>query len=364
MATWGALERGRAGRPAGWSARPRWSTRRSGSGPNGAMPGWSASTAEGRIDPDELMARRRRLHRARPRPVGQPRGRDASNRSPRSSRACRDRGVLVHVDAAMAAGHVPIDFVGLGADLMSISGHKFGGTDRHRRPAGPTGPAAPTAAGRWRPGAGPPGRSRERGRASIGFGAAREPRPALHLAGEQQRRARRSPTGCWPGRRATDGITVFGDPDPRLPHLVCLGIEGIEPQAVLLGLDQAGVAVHSGSSCSTESLEPSPVLEAMGVDAHRSLRISVGWSTTDADIDRLLEALPDVIGRLRALREPGSPPPVQPTHVGRPPWRLPSGSRPDAVEESLGSRRGVGLRSRRERCARGCPASPSAPTRG
>ena len=66
----------------------------------------------------------------------------------------------------------------------------------------------------------------------------------------------------------------------RLPHLVCLGIEGVEAEPVLLGLDQAGVAAHSGSSCSSETLEPSPVLEAMGVDAERSLRLSVGWSTT------------------------------------------------------------------------------------
>ena len=71
---------------------------------------------------------------------------------------------------------------------------------------------------------------------------------------------------------------------------------------MLLGLDQAGVAVHSGSSCSTEALEPSPVLAAMGVDADRSLRVSVGWSTTDADIDRLLDTLPVVLARLRSLR--------------------------------------------------------------
>jgi len=59
--------------------------------------------------------------------------------------------------------------------------------------------------------------------------------------------------------------------------------------------------VHSGSSCSTEALEPSPVLEAMGVDAQRSLRVSVGWNTTDADVDRLLDALPVVLDRLRSL---------------------------------------------------------------
>ena len=70
---------------------------------------------------------------------------------------------------------------------------------------------------------------------------------------------------------------------------------------MLLGLDQAGIAAHSGSACASEDLLPSPVLEAMGVDAHHSLRISTGWSTTDADVDALLDALPDVLDRLRAL---------------------------------------------------------------
>ncbi len=99
----------------------------------------------------------------------------------------------------------------------------------------------------------------------------------------------------------TEGVTVYGDPRQRLPQIVCLGIAGVEPQAVLLGLDQAGIAVHSGSSCASEAIEPSPVLAAMGVDADRSLRVSVGWSTTDADVDAFLAALPDVLGRLRAL---------------------------------------------------------------
>jgi cysteine desulfurase len=100
-----------------------------------------------------------------------------------------------------------------------------------------------------------------------------------------------------------DGVRVYGDPEERLPHLVCLGIDGIEPQAVLFGLDRVGVAAHSGSACSSESLEPSPVLEAMGVDAHRSLRISVGWSSNDFDIDALLDALPTVLADLRRLAE-------------------------------------------------------------
>jgi cysteine desulfurase len=87
-----------------------------------------------------------------------------------------------------------------------------------------------------------------------------------------------------------------------VPHILCLGVAGVEAEPVLLGLDQAGVAVHSGSSCSSESLEPSPVLEAMGVDGERSLRLSVGWSTTDADVAAFAGAFGDVVGRLRGLR--------------------------------------------------------------
>ena len=82
---------------------------------------------------------------------------------------------------------------------------------------------------------------------------------------------------------------------------------GVEAEPVLLGLDAAGVAVHSGSACSSESLEPSPVLEAMGVDAERSLRVSVGWSTTAADVGAFCDALPAVVARLRALAEAPAP---------------------------------------------------------
>jgi cysteine desulfurase len=100
---------------------------------------------------------------------------------------------------------------------------------------------------------------------------------------------------------SVEGVVAYGDPDRRLPHIVCLGVHGVEAEAVLLGLDQAGIAVHSGSACSSESLEPSPVLEAMGVEAERSLRVSVGWSTTDDDVDAFGAAFPEVVERLRGL---------------------------------------------------------------
>jgi cysteine desulfurase len=204
--------------------------------------------------------------------------------------ACRERGVLVHVDAACAAGHVPITFKELDADLLSISAHKLGG------PPG-VGALLVRRGLRLRPLllGGDQERARRAGfenvPAIVGFGAACAD---ISLGDDERRLIRRVIDGA--------GLDVLGAPE--LPHLVCLSIEGVEAEPVLLGLDQAGVAVHSGSSCSSEALEPSPVLEAMGVDASRSLRVSVGWSSTDADVDALLAALPGVLRRLRALGGP------------------------------------------------------------
>jgi cysteine desulfurase len=213
--------------------------------------------------------------------------------------ACRSRGVLVHVDAAQAVGRVPVAFGELGADLMSVSAHKFGG------PAGVGAllvrrglRLAPLLLG------GDQERARRAGHENtaslVAFGAAAASLDAEHL-GTESASNRRQVARVIEAATALDGVEAYGDPDARLPHIACLGIAGVEPQPVLIGLDRAGIAVHSGSSCASESLEPSPVLEAMGVDAHRSLRVSVGWSTTDADVDALLDALPRVIAELRAL---------------------------------------------------------------
>jgi cysteine desulfurase len=215
---------------------------------------------------------------------------------------CRARNVLVHVDAAQAAGRADISFADLGADLLSVSGHKMGGP----------------------PGIGvllvrrgvrlPPlllGGDQERARraglenvpAIAGLGATAQTLVTQdrRLLIQEITRSRRLTNRILRAVASLDGVRVYGDPDERLPHLVCLGIDGIEPQAVLFGLDRAGIAAHSGSACSSESLEPSPVLEAMGADAHHSLRISVGWSSDDFDVDALLDALPTVLADLRRL---------------------------------------------------------------
>jgi cysteine desulfurase len=250
----------------------------------------------GRVDPDELLGAVRDdtsiVH-------VQWGNHEVGTRQPvaEAVAACRGTGVLVHVDAAQAAGHDAIAFDDLGADLLSVSAHKLGG------PSG-VGALLVRRGLRLRPMlvGGDQERARRAGlepvAAIAGFGAA-----ASAIDVEQEAAAQRLLTDrVLAAVPALEGVHVYGDPIDRLPHLVCLGIDGIEPQAVLLGLDRAGIAAHSGSACSSEALEPSPVLEAMGVDAHRSLRLSVGWSSTVADVDAALSALPPILEQLRALR--------------------------------------------------------------
>lgn len=212
--------------------------------------------------------------------------------------ACRRLGVLNHCDAAAAAGHVPVGFGDSGADLMSVSAHKLGG------PPG-VGALLVRRGLRLRPLllGGDQERARRAGTENVagivGFGAA----AGLLL---ERREAEAAVARTLTDRLLTaalsvDGVDAYGDVDRRLPHVVCFGVAGVEAEGVVLGLDQAGVAVHSGSACSSESLEPSPVLAAMGVDARHSVRISVGWSSTEADVDAFTAAFPQVVGRLRAL---------------------------------------------------------------
>lgn len=218
--------------------------------------------------------------------------------------SCRERGVLVHVDACTSVGYEPFDFHALGADLCSITAHKLGG---------PKGVGALLVRRGLRLPSLIVGGSQERARrggienvaACVGFGAA-----AAELANSgvltREANVARSLTDrvLDEAPALVGGVRIYGDPVQRVPHIVCIGIDGVEAEPVLLALDQHGVAVHSGSSCSSESLEPSPVLQAMGVDAEHSLRISTGWCSTPADIDALLPALAESVAKLRDLRTP------------------------------------------------------------
>jgi cysteine desulfurase len=215
--------------------------------------------------------------------------------------AAQQHGALVHVDACAAAGHVPIDFAALGVDLCSVTAHKLGG---------PKGAAALLVRRGLRI---PPfivGGMQERARrggiedvaAIVGFGAAAAELIEGERLEEEASSARELTDRITTTALGVEGVGRFGDPDRRLPHLVCIGIAGVEAEPVLLSLDQRGIAVHSGSSCSSEALEPSPVLLAMGVEADQSLRVSVGWNTTQADVDAFCSAFPEVVAKLRALR--------------------------------------------------------------
>jgi cysteine desulfurase len=210
----------------------------------------------------------------------------------------RQQGALVHVDACAAVGHLRFAFADLDADLASITAHKLGG---------PKGAGALLVRRGLRLAPFVVGGAQERARrgglenvaALVGYGAA-----CAVVDAESEARAARGlidrAAAALPGVDATR----FGDPraDGSLPHLLCFGVAGVEAEPILLALDQHGVAVHSGSACSSEALEPSPILAAMGVDADHSLRVSVGWNTTEADVDRFVAALPEIVDRFRALR--------------------------------------------------------------
>jgi cysteine desulfurase len=217
---------------------------------------------------------------------------------------CREAGVVVHLDAAAACGHVPLNLAALEADLVSLSAHKLGGVPG-------AGALIVRRGSRFEPLL--VGGEQERGRraglealpALLAFGAAAA---VLHddagmgMAAEATA-ARRHIGSVVDAALAVEGVTVVGPgAEGRLPHLVCLGVAGVEAEPVLIGLDRAGVAVHSGSACSSESVEPSPVLEAMGVDPSHSLRVSVGWPTTEEDCAVFAHEFPRVVSDLRALR--------------------------------------------------------------
>ena len=180
---------------------------------------------------------------------------------------CRESEVTVHVDAAATVGHVEVDLDALGADLVSVSAHKLGGLPG-------AGALVVRRGTRFAPFI--VGGEQERGRrggleaipALLAFGAAADALASDGRLEAEAETARRHIGAIARAAHTVDGVAVVGPSDPalRLPHLVCLGVAGVEAEPVLIGLDRRGVAVHSGSACSSESIEPSPVLAAMGVD--------------------------------------------------------------------------------------------------
>lgn len=217
-----------------------------------------------------------------------------------------ERGALFHTDAVQSAGKLPLDVRALGVDMLSIAGHKF---------YGPKGTGAlwlrrgvrlvpPMTGGRQE-------RNRRAGTenvpALVGLGVAAEV-ARQKLAGEAARLGAlrdRLEAGLLAG---VPGSERNGAAAPRVPNTSNISVDGIESESLLIGLDLAGIAVSSGSACSSGTLEPSHVLKAMGLPHGRtlgSIRFSLGASNTAADIDRVIEVLPPLVEKLRRLTTVG-----------------------------------------------------------
>jgi cysteine desulfurase len=209
---------------------------------------------------------------------------------------------LFHTDAVQTAGKIPVQVKTLGVDLLSISGHKFGG---------PKGIGAlwirrgvkltPFMTG------GRQERNRRAGTENVpaigGLGVAaqiaREKLPTISRALAAMRdRLEQGVLARIPG------TAVNGDRDRRVPNTTNISFDGIEAESLLIALDLDGIAVSTGSACSSGSLEPSHVLRAMGLADARtrnSLRFSLGFGTTDEEIDVVLDKLPGLVSKLRRL---------------------------------------------------------------
>jgi cysteine desulfurase len=206
---------------------------------------------------------------------------------------------ILHVDGVQGAGRLPIGMIDLGAGLLSLSSHKIGG---------------PQGAGALirRPGLVPEplirGGGQERGfragtenvAAIAGFGAAAEAALA-GLASESARMAALRDRMETDIRSVTPDVVVFGEGAPRLGNTSLLAVPGTKAETALIAFDLNGIALSSGSACSSGKVQPSHVLAAMGLEpslARAALRISLGWETSEADLDRLLNAWKKVVSSL------------------------------------------------------------------
>jgi cysteine desulfurase len=218
------------------------------------------------------------------------------------ARLARARGALFHTDAVQTVGKVPVEVAALGVDLLTLSAHKF---------YGPKGAGAiwirrglrllPILTG------GKHERSRRAGTENVagiaGMGAAaQEARAKMSEESVRLSALRdRLENGILD---AVAGTAVNGVRQPRVPNTTNISFDRIEAESLLIAFDLAGIAVSTGSACSSGTLEPSHVLKAMGFPAHRtqnSIRFSLGAANTEADIDRVIAVVPGIVEKLRNL---------------------------------------------------------------
>ena len=213
-----------------------------------------------------------------------------------------DHGVPFHTDAVQAIGAYPVDVDDMGADLLALSAHKFGG---------PKGAGALYIRRGTRVGTFMDGGAQERGRRAgtenvpgiVGLGRAIEVATA-DIEGHSRRLAAMRDRLI---RGILDDIPdtrLNGHPVERLANNVSVAFRYVEGESILLLLDALGIAASTGSACTSDSLEPSHVLTACGLpheEAHGSLRLTLGSRNTEEDVDYVLSVLPGVIGRLRDI---------------------------------------------------------------
>ena len=213
-----------------------------------------------------------------------------------------DHGVPFHTDAVQAIGAYPVDVDDMGADLLALSAHKFGG---------PKGAGALYIRRGTRVGTFMDGGAQERGRRAgtenvpgiVGLGRAIEVATA-DIEGHSRRLAAMRDRLI---RGILDDIPdtrLNGHPVERLANNVSVAFRYVEGESILLLLDALGIAASTGSACTSASLEPSHVLTACGLpheEAHGSLRLTLGSQNTEEDVDYVLSVLPGVIGRLRDI---------------------------------------------------------------
>jgi cysteine desulfurase len=213
-----------------------------------------------------------------------------------------ERGALVHTDAVQSAGKIPMAVKALGVDLLSISAHKF---------YGPKGVGALWIRRGVRLTQQMTGGRQERNRRAgtenvpgiVGLGVAA--RVAVENLGTSMARVAALRDRLEAGiLRDVPHAAVNGAREPRVPNTTNISFERVEAESLLIALDLEGIAVSTGSACSSGTLEPSHVLKAMGLGSSRaqsSLRFSLGSATSDADIDRVVAVVPGLVQKLRAL---------------------------------------------------------------
>ena len=217
-------------------------------------------------------------------------------------RIAREAGAYFHSDAVQTVGHIPVNVDKLKVDLLSISGHKF---------YGPKGVGALYVRKGTRLVSFMHGGEQEKRRRAgtenvpgiVGLGR------AVELAGQEmgkevERLAYLRDKLIKGLVEKIDHIRLNGHPTRRLPNNVNVSVDFVEGESMLLNLDLEGICASTGSACSSASLEPSHVLLALGLppeQAHGSLRFTLGRENTEADVERVLEVLPEIVARLRAM---------------------------------------------------------------